>query len=114
MNPIELLLTALASGSLTSLVANILTARHRRRQAAEEAETVALNNDTVRLTTYQNIVADLDQRLQRAMQQMRTLEDEIMHLRNDNQTLRKENATLRVRIEELEGQVSLLTREGGA
>lgn len=114
MNPIELLLTALASGSLTSLVANILTARHRRRQAAEEAETVALNNDTVRLTTYQNIVADLDQRLQRAMQQMRTLEDEIMHLRNDNLQLRDENTTLRQQLQQHQQQLAALSGQGTA
>ena len=99
-----ILATAISSGTISALAATLAA----RRKNKAEADSVVAANETVRLTTYQNIIADLDARISNTMASMRELENELLQLRADNRALRDQRDRLQTENDRLRQELDTL------
>lgn len=95
---------------IISLVVNaglgtLLTIRSLRHKAAEEAESVSLDNDSKRVEGYIILVDDLNKRIKAVLDDMRTLEGELAAVKTKNIALEVENRRLKEENSELKRKI---------
>lgn len=88
---ISLILSILASAGFITLV----TLKSVKKKAAEEAESLAIDNDSKRVEGYIIIIDDLNKRIATALESMRKLEGELNYSKNKIATLELENKQLK-------------------
>lgn len=101
---VSLILSILASAGFITLV----TLKSVRKKAAEEAESISIDNDSKRVEGYIVIIDDLNTRIAAALESLRKLEHELGETKRKNITLESENRKLRNENDKLKREIERL------
>lgn len=115
MEIITTILSYLFVGGIASTVTALITIKSTRRSAAanakgqeEEAESKAIDNEEKRLSLYNKLIDDLNNRLESMMAKQTKIENENEEAFEANKQLKKQYKELESKYKELESKYKLL------